>query len=165
MSRPRRRLGQASRTTRLLLDLSARSRGGANTGKGASLEETTKILDAARAFYLAFFLAHPDKLSERVRYCSERLQAERERLISPNELLTWAQALSIETAAHRHPLASYNFSRAFAAFPFIYRRSVIKDAIGKARSYLSKLVNWNTSSKKKGQPGNPGAREHHLEGH
>jgi hypothetical protein len=148
-------MGESLRTTKLLLDLSARSRGGANTGKGRYLEETVKILDAARAFYLAFFLAHPDKLTERVRYFSERLQAERERLISPNELLTWAEALTVETAVHPHPLPSYNFSQQFPDFPFIYRRSVIKDAIGKARSYLSNLANWNQSGKKKGQPGSP----------
>jgi hypothetical protein len=153
-------MGKASRTTKLLLDLSDRGGGGANTGKRAYLEETAKILDAARAFYIAFFLAHPDKLAERVRYFSEKHQEERERLISPNELLSWAEALTVETAAHPHPLPSYNFSEQFADFPFIYRRSVIKDAIGKVHSYLSNLANWNTSGKKKGQPGSPGASNH-----
>ncbi len=64
------------------------------------------------------------------------------------------------TAAHPHPLPSYHFSEQFPEFPFIYRRSVIKDALGKARSYLSNLANWNTKGKKKGQPGNPGASNH-----
>jgi len=122
-------MGQASRTTKLLLDLSDRGDGGANTSKRVYLEETGKILDAARAFYLAFFLAHPDKLTERVRYFSETLQQERERLLSPHELLSWAEALTVETAAHPHPLPSYNFSQQFPDFPFIYRRSVIKDAL------------------------------------
>src|SRR6266566_1483744 len=153
-------MGQASRTTKLLLDFSDRRGGGANTSKRAYLEETGKILDAARAFYLAFFLAHPDKLAERVRYFSEKQQEERERLISPNELLTWAESLTVATVAHPHPLPSYHFSEQFPEFPFIYRRSVIKDAIGKARSYLSNLANWNTSGKKKGQPGRPGASNH-----
>src|SRR6266481_425477 len=152
-------MGQASRTTKLLLDLSNRGDGGANTSKRAYLEETGKILDAARAFYLAFFLAHPDKLTERVRYFSEQQQEERERLISPNELLTWAESLTVATAAHPHPLSSYNFSEQFPEFPFIYRRSVIKDALGKARSYLSNLANWNTRGKKKGKPGSPGGRK------
>ena len=153
-------MGQASRTTKLLLDLSERTRGGVNTSKRAYLEETAKVLDAARAFYLAFFLAHPDKLTERVRYFSEKHQEERERLISPNELLTWAESLTVVTAAHPHPLPSYTFSEQFPEFPFIYRRSVIKDALGKARSYLSNLANWNTRGKKKGQPGSPGASNH-----
>src|SRR5262245_39706508 len=86
VNRKRKRMGQACRTTKLLLDLSGRSGGGANTGKRAYLEETVKILDAARAFYVAFFLAHPDKLSERVRYFSQKHQEERERLLSSNEL-------------------------------------------------------------------------------
>jgi hypothetical protein len=150
-------MGQASRTTKLLLDLSARGGGGANSRKRAYLEETVKILDAARAFYLAFFLAHPDKLTERVRYFSEQQQEERERLSKPNELLTWAEALTVATRDHPHPLPSYNFSERFPDFPFIYRRSVIKDAIGKARAYLSNLANWNASGAKKGQPGPPSA--------
>src|SRR2546426_5867712 len=44
--------------------------------------------------------------------------------------------------------------------PVVYRRSVIKDAIGKARSYLSNLSNWHESGKKKGKPGLPGAANH-----
>lgn len=119
-------MGQASRTTKLLLDLSDRASGGANTGKRASLEETAKMLDAARAFYIAFFLAHPDKLTERVQYFSEQHQAERERLISPHELLTWAETLTVATREHPRPLPYNNFSSQFPDFPFIYRHSVIK---------------------------------------
>jgi IS605 OrfB family transposase len=95
-----------------------------------------------------------------VSYFSEKHQEERERLISPNELLTWAEALTVSTRDHPHPLPSYNFSEQFPEFPFIYRRSVIKDAIGKARSYLSHLTNWKASGKNKGQPGLPGATNH-----
>ena len=65
-------MGQAVRTTKLLLDVSARTAGGANTGKRVCLEETARLLDAARTFYIAFFLAHPDKLAERVSYYSEK---------------------------------------------------------------------------------------------
>src|SRR5258708_13587651 len=153
-------MGQATRTTKLSLGLENRAEGGANSGKLAYLEETARFVDAARAFYVAFFLAHPDKLTERVQYFSEKLQQERERLLSPHELLSWAEALTVETAAHPSPLPSYNFSQQFPDFPFIYRRSVIKDALGKARSYLSNLANWNTGGKKKGQPGSPGASNH-----
>jgi hypothetical protein len=153
-------MGQASRTTKLLLDLDDRREGGANTAKRAYLEETAKLLDRARAFYVAFFLAYPHKLAERVPYFAEKHQEERERLISPNELLTWAESLTVATAAHPHPLSSSNFSEQFPGFPFIYRRSVIKDALGKARSYLSNLANWNASGAKKGQPGPPSARNH-----
>ena len=153
-------MGQASRTTKLLLNLDDRAEGGANTGKRASLEETARILDAARAFYVAFFLAHPDKLAERVPYYSEKHAAMRERLISPNELLSWAESLTVATHEHPHPLPSYNFSERFPEFPFIYRRSVIKDAIGKVRSHLSNLANWNAKGSKRGQPGSPGASNH-----
>jgi hypothetical protein len=57
-------MGQTARTTKLLLDLSDRDHGGANREKRRYLEETVKVLDAARRFYLDFFLAHPEKLRE-----------------------------------------------------------------------------------------------------
>jgi hypothetical protein len=47
-------MGQATRTTTLLLDLAPRKQGGANPGKRAALEETVSLLTAARAFYLEF---------------------------------------------------------------------------------------------------------------
>ncbi len=153
-------MGQATRTTKLLLDLGERTQGAANTRKRAYLEETAKILDTARAFYVAFFLAHPEKLMERVTSVSDRDQQERERLISPNELLTWAEFQTVATKEHPHPRPDWNFSEHFPDMPFTYRRSVIKDAIGKVRSYLSNLANWRASGKKQGRPGPPGASNH-----
>ena len=44
--------------------------------------------------------------------------------------------------------------------PFVYRRSLIKDAIGKVRSYLSNLKTWEKTGKKKSKPGQPGAANH-----
>ena len=144
-----------SLTSRIVRD------GGANTSKRAYLEETGKILDAARAFYLAFFLAHRDKLAERVRYFSEKQPA------GTGTAAFSQRAAQLGRGPHRRngspslircpPTTS---ASSFPEFPFIYRRSVIKDALGKARSYLSNLANWNTSGKKKGQPGNPGASNH-----
>jgi len=52
------RTGQATRTTKLPLDLGQHTQGGANTDK--------------RAFYVDFFLAHADKLSERACYYSQK---------------------------------------------------------------------------------------------
>jgi transposase len=37
---------------------------------------------------------------------------------------------------------------------------VIKDAIGKVRSYLSNLANWHQAGKKRGKPGLPGTSNH-----
>ena len=153
-------MGQAIRTTKLLIDLGERTQGAANTRKRAYLEETAKILDAARAFYVAFFLAHPEKLTERVTYVSDRDQQERERLISPNELLTWAEWCTVATREHPHPWEGWNFSERFAGMPVVYRRAAIKDAIGKARAYLSQRANWEKSGKQRGKPGLPGAANH-----
>jgi IS605 OrfB family transposase len=153
-------MGQTARTTKLLLDLSSRDQGGTNAGKRASLEETVKILDAARQFYLAFFLAHPDKLLERVEVISRKTGEVREGVISADTLLTWAEFQTVETGEHPDPLPEWNFSQAFPDFPNRYRRSVIKDCIGKARGYLTTLLKWQSSGKKKGKPGVPTASNH-----
>src|SRR5260221_12531887 len=153
-------MGKATRTTKLLLDLGKRDQGGANTAKQAALTATVEVLNAARGFYINFFLAHPDKLAERVLYYSEQHLEMRERAISAHELLTWAETCTVATKAHPHPWPGWDFSERFPETPFEYRRSVIKDAIGKARSYLSNLANWQKTGKKKGKPGLPGARNH-----
>jgi len=99
------------------------------------------VLTAARAFYIDFFLAHAGKLAERVISYSEEHLEMRERLISAHELLSWAESCTVETAAHPHPWTGWNFTQRFAGMPFAYRLSVIKDAIGKVRSYLSNHAN------------------------
>ena len=78
-------MGQASRTTKLLLDFSNRSQGGANPGKRTRLEATVAILNAARRFYLDFFLAHQDRLRERIEVISKQTGEVSERLISADK--------------------------------------------------------------------------------
>lgn len=153
-------MGQTARTTKLLLDLGDRKAGGANQEKRKALSETVHILDAARRFYLAFFLAHPDKLQERVQVISKQTGEVREILISADHLLTWAEYMTVETEAHPDPLSDWNFSQAFPTFPTRYRRSVIKDCIGKARGYLTQYQNWQAEGKRKGKPGLPTASNH-----
>ena len=153
-------MGQATRTTKLVLDLGKRTQGGANTSKHAYLEATVEVLSAARAFYVAFFLAHAEKVTERVPYFSEQHQEMRERLISADKLLTWAEFQTVQTKEHPHPVPEWNFSQAFADMPVVYRRAVMKDAIGKVKSYLSHLSTWQQSGKRKGKPGAPGASNH-----
>ena len=63
-------MGQATRTTKLLLDLGKRTAGGANSEKRAALDATSALLTQARAFYIDFFLAHTQQLAERVSYYS-----------------------------------------------------------------------------------------------
>ncbi len=155
-------MGQATRTTKLPLDLGKRTQGGVNTGKRAYLQATVWILDAARAFYVAFFLAHPEKVTERVSYFSQQHHEMRERQISADKLLTWAEFQTVEAKEHPYPLPDWNFSRAFPDFPCVYRRAVIKDAIGKVKSYLSNLSNWRESGKKNGKPGVPGSSNHPM---
>src|SRR2546427_12132372 len=102
-------MGQATRTTKLFLDLGNRGEGGANTGKRAHLDATADVLTQARAFYIDFFLTHAEKLAERVSYYSEKHLEQRERRISPNELLTWAEARTLETKEHPSPWEGWNY--------------------------------------------------------
>jgi hypothetical protein len=153
-------VGQATRTTKLLLNLGERPQGGANAGKRTHLEATAALLNEARAFYLDFFLAHAEKFAERVAYYSEQHQQMRERAISAHELLTWAEFHTVSTKEHPDPWPGWNFSARFPDMPFLYRRSVIKDAIGKVKAYLSNHANWQRTGKKKGKPAVPGARNH-----
>src|SRR5215472_8290773 len=152
-------MGQATRTTMLPLNLAPRKLGGANVGKRAALEVTVRLLTAARAFYLDFFLAHPAKLTERVPVSSSRTGEVEERLISSERLLTWAEELTVATSDHPEPLVGWNFTTRFPDLPYQYRRSVIKDALGKVRGYLTTLATWQASGKRKGKPGRPGAAE------
>ena len=153
-------MGQATRTTKLLLDLGEHTQGGANAGKREHLEATAALLNEARAFYLDFFLAHAEKVDERVAYYSEQHQQIRERAISAHELLTWAESHTVETRAHPDPWPGWNFSARFPDMPCLYRRSVIKDAKGLVKAYLSNHANWQRTGKKKGKPGLPGASNH-----
>ena len=150
-------MGQAVRTTKLALDLDRRDQGGTNTDKRHCLAATVKVLDAARHFYLEFLLAHPKKLLERVEVIAKTTGEVKEGLISADRLLTWAEFQTVATEDHRDPLPDWNFSRAFPGFPTQYRRSVIKDCIGKARGYLTALHSWQQSGKQKGRPGVPTA--------
>src|SRR5258708_21931063 len=153
-------MGQTARTTKLLLDLSTQDQGGTNPGKRSHLTATVIILDAARRFYLAFFLAHPDKLMERVEVISKKTGEVRAGVISADNLLTWAECQTVETADHPTALPDWNFSRAFPDLPNRYRRSVIKDVIGKPRGYITSVTKWHPSGKKKRKPGIPTASNH-----
>src|SRR6266542_4125391 len=102
----KRKMGQAARTTKLFLDFSKREQGGTNAGKRESLSSTIAILNAARQFYLNFFLAHPDKLTSRVEVISTKTGEVRECLISADKLLTWAEYLTVATSEHPNPLAA-----------------------------------------------------------
>jgi hypothetical protein len=107
-----------------------------------------------------FFLAHPTKVTERVPVLSARTGQVQDRLLSADKLLTWAEAQTVSTTDHPEPLADWNFSQRFPELPSRYRRSVIKDAIGKVRGYLATLAAWQQSGAKKGEPGLPGAADH-----
>src|SRR5258707_12409978 len=96
-------MGQASRTTKLLLDLSDRSQGGANREKRAALEQTVKLLDAARTFYVAFLLPPPQNPTPRLAYSSDHHQQTRERPPPTDTLPTCAHSQRLQPPEHPNP--------------------------------------------------------------
>ena len=116
-------MGQAERTTKLLLDFSDKQKGGANRSKRAALAATSEVLNQARGFYLDFFLAHPQKLLERVHLVNQETGEVRVAVISADKLLTWAEYQTVSTREHPHPSPRWNFSTRFPAFPWEYRRA------------------------------------------
>ena len=81
-------MGQTARTTKHLLDFSGRASRRAHPGKREQLVATVELLNAARRFSLDFFLAHPDKVIERVEVISKKTGEVHEGLISADQLLT-----------------------------------------------------------------------------
>jgi len=153
-------MGTAERTTKLSLDLGDSHKGGTNQGKRAFLDATSQILNEARAFYLAFFLAHPHKLVEQVQLIDKKAREVRDATISADKLLTWAEYQTVATRAHPHPDPAWNFGERFPDLPWEYRRAVIKDCIGKARTYTTGHATWKASGKQRGQPGIPTPTNH-----
>jgi hypothetical protein len=133
---------------------------GANTEKRAALQQTSAILTEARAFFLDFLLTHNEKLTEKMVYYSEKHQELRERLLSAEELRSWLEQCTVSTKAHPHVSAEWDFKARFPGMPAPVRRAAMKEAIGKARAYLTAHTTWQKSGKKKGRPGLPGAADH-----
>jgi len=93
-------MGVAKRTTKIEVNLGGRSESGANTGKREYLDLTKEVLNQARTFYIDFFLAHAFKFDEIVTYYSKKHKEDRQRKINADELLTWAESLTISTVDH-----------------------------------------------------------------
>ncbi len=153
-------MGQAARTTKLLLDFSKKKAGGANAGKRAYLEETVALLNKARAFYVDFLLAHPDCFHQKVLVQNKETKEWGEQPISSNRLLTWTEAHTVATSEHPTPDPGWNFSEQFPQMPYQYRRSVIKDSLGRVKAYLTATEKWKAKGAKKGKPGLPAPRNH-----
>src|SRR5260370_13451802 len=132
------------------MDLSARAGGGANTKKREALKQPSAILTQARTFFLDFLLAHHEKLTQRVSYYSEKHQEMREGPISANALRSWLEECTVSTKEHPHPFPDWDFRARFPGMPTHARRAAMKEAIGKARAYLTALPTWHKSGKKQG---------------
>src|SRR5215469_6462275 len=65
-------MGQAKRTTKLLLDLGKRTQGGANTGKRAYLDETAQVLKEGRADLTSSSFWHTLRCSKRRSYFTRK---------------------------------------------------------------------------------------------
>src|SRR5258708_7400635 len=99
-------------------------------------------------------------LTEKVPYYSEKHQEMREGLISANQLRSWLEECTVATNEHPHPFPDWDFKARFPGMPSHARRAAMKEAIGKARAYLTALATWQKSGEKKKRPGLPGATDH-----
>jgi len=136
-----------------------RKENGTNIGKRKCLELTRDILNKAREFYIDFFIGHALKFNETESYIDKNGE-QKTRKLSAEQLLTWAESMTVPTAAHPDIMDGWNFSEQFPGMPRDYRRSVIKDAIGKVRGYLSNFAKWEASGADKSKPSTPGANNH-----
>ena len=126
------------------------------------LTETVALLNDARAFYIDFFLAHADKLAERVSSYSEKYQQMRERAISAHELLTWAEFHTVATKETPLPWRSWNFSERFPDLPFPLSALGHQRCDRQGQSLSLQPATWQQTGKKKGKPGLPGASNHPM---
>ena len=153
-------MGKTNRTTKLQIDLGKRKSGGTNTNKRVYLFQTKEKLNEAREFYTNFYLTHSLKFNETICYFSEKDQKEKERKISNEELLSWAESLTLKTKDRPDVLEGWDFKSLCPKMPRDYRRVCINDSIGRVRSHLSNTKNWEISGKQKGKPGLPKANNH-----
>jgi hypothetical protein len=79
---------------------------------------------------------------------------------SANELRSWLEECTVSTKEHPHPFEGWDFRALFPGMPTDARRAAMKEAIGKARAYLTALATWQKSGKKQGRPGFPGTADH-----
>lgn len=147
-------MGQASRTTKLEVDLAR-----ANGGKVRKLTDTVAILDEVRAVYIDLLLAHPGVFEGTTTYWSKKKGEYVTRPWNQQEIRTWIENLTIPTEAH--PEVVLNLHERFPDLPIVHRRAAIYDAIGKVKGYLASHANWEQAGyPTKGKPNLPGNHAH-----
>ena len=119
------------------------------------------MLNQARGFYLDFFLAHPEKLFERVPLVNKETGEVREAVISADKLLSLSQSIRRFPPQSTPILLLAGISaRASLISPGSIAERRIKDCIGKARAYHTAHATWKQTGKAKGKPGLPTPANH-----
>ena len=136
----------------------------ANAGKRDALLATVQGWDRAVAFYTDFFLGHPNIFSEKKTYVVERGKhagEDRQRPLTNQEILTWAERHTVATEAHPNP--ARDFGQACPQAPTVLRRAAINHAAGAVRSHLSNLARWEAADpKRRGKAPAPPRPHPHL---
>ena len=136
----------------------------ANAGKRDALLATVQGWDRAVAFYTDFFLGHPNIFSEKKTYVVEQGKhagEDRQRPLTNQEILTWAERHTVATEAHPNP--ARDFGQACPQAPTVLRRAAINHAAGAVRSYRSNLANWEAADpKRRGKAPAPPQPHPHL---
>ena len=132
----------ATRTVRLRISPSTHPR------KLAALEATGAEWDRAVAFYTDLFLSHPGVfVARKTEVVRQRPDAGKTREVpwTDKDRLSWAESVTIPTAAHPDVASDRNFVAVCPCCPTDLRRAAIHAAMGAVQSYLSNLRRWEAA--------------------
>jgi putative transposase len=135
----------------------------ANRGKAEVLSATREQWQRATAFYVDLFLSHPGVFERRKTAVIRRgpkAGQTREVPWSNQDLLTWAESVTVPTRAHPDVPADRDFRRVCPRMPVEIRRAAIRKAIGEVRSYLTNHARWEKGGRKGREPKPPRPHPH-----
>jgi len=154
----------ATKTVRLRLPTSgAASQVTVNRGKADALADAREQWLRATAFYLKLFLDHPGVFvltkTEVIRR-GPRAGQTRTKPWTNQDLLTWAESVTVPTQAHPDVPEDRDFRGVCPGMPVEVRRAAINKAIGEVRSYLSNHTAWKNGKRKGREPKPPRPHPH-----
>lgn len=136
---------------------------GPNGVKNAALEQTQALFEQLVAFYISVLIREQslwdkvpkrDKQTKQVLFDPETGEIKR-RAPAAEDVLTRVEALTVKTKAHPDPPYDLKAVPGAAKAPVVFRRAVIKRAIGLVKAYRSNLTRWERRGRRGRMPGMP----------
>ncbi len=134
-----------------------------NAAKLAPLPATVGVWDRAVTFYTDLFLDHPGVYEQRKTEVDPKTGETREKPWDEKDRLTWAESVTVATAAHPDIAPVRSFDAVCSGAPRDLRRAAIHAASGAVQSYLSNLRRWEkTDPRRRGRAPKPPQPHPHL---